>query len=429
MKTLSISALVVAGFLVAFGSGVMGRYEGGKADNVSLANASTGKIAGSCCGSSANQVQVTTDAPESCCGSSTRNIQVATSADGQSSCCQSKAANVLTTTDGAEKKECGSGGCCQSKAANVLTTTDATEKKECGSGGCCQSKAANVLTTTDATEKKECGSGGCCQSKAANVLTTTDATEKKECDGKDCKPTGECCEARKANVLTSTDGAEKKECAAGGCCQSKQAGVLTSTPASDEKKCEEGKCADGTCPSQCPVTTAMAKLPKMTYTVGTEQVCCPDQAKALAEQHKAPVVYVVAEKTYECPTAAMTALVEETESFVTAFTAPKKCEASGNTVIAGKAIACPVDAEKHMTLVSTAIANVKMEYEVAGEKAACASCAATQAKEKSAAIEYVVGEEKTTCQMTARMSLARAKYKAAVQALAAQAVSTEATAG
>ncbi len=379
MKTLSISALVVAGFLVAFGSGVMGRYEGGKADNVSLANASTGKIAGSCCGSSANQVQVTTDAPESCCGSSTRNIQVATSADGQSSCCQSK--------------------------------------------------AANVLTTTDATEKKECGSGGCCQSKAANVLTTTDATEKKECDGKDCKPTGECCEARKANVLTSTDGAEKKECAAGGCCQSKQAGVLTSTPASDEKKCEEGKCADGTCPSQCPVTTAMAKLPKMTYTVGTEQVCCPDQAKALAEQHKAPVVYVVAEKTYECPTAAMTALVEETESFVTAFTAPKKCEASGNTVIAGKAIACPVDAEKHTTLVSTAIANVKMEYEVAGEKAACASCAATQAKEKSAAIEYVVGEEKTTCQMTARMSLARAKYKAAVQALAAQAVSTEATAG
>ncbi len=354
MKTLSISALVVAGFLVAFGSGVMGRYEGGKADNVSLANDSTGKIAGSCCGSSANQVQVTTDAPESCCGSSTRNIQVATNADGQSSCCQSK---------------------------------------------------------------------------AANVLTSTDATEKKECDGKDCKPTGECCEARKANVLTSTDGTEKKACAAGGCCQSKQAGVLTSTPASDDKKCEEGKCADGTCPSQCPVTAAMAKLPKMTYSVGTEQVCCPDQAKALAEQHKAPVVYVVAEKTYECPTAAMTALVEETESFVTAFTAPKKCEASGNTVIAGKAIACPVDAEKHTTLVSTAIANVKMEYEVAGEKAACASCAATQAKEKSAAIEYVVGEEKTTCQMTARMTLARAKYKAAVQALAAQSVSTEAAAG
>jgi hypothetical protein len=322
---------------------------------------------------------VTTDAPESCCGSSTRNIQTAASTGEKSDCCGSK--------------------------------------------------AANVLTTTDATEKKECGSGGCCQSKAANVLTSTEATEKKECDGKDCKPTGECCEARQANVLTSTDGAEKKACSAGECCEAKPAGVLTSTPASDEKKCEEGKCADGTCPSQCPVTAAMAKLPKMTYSVGTEQVCCPDQAKALAEQHKAPVVYVVAEKTYECPTAAMTALVEETESFVTAFTAPKKCEASGNTVIAGKAIACPVDAEKHTTLVSTAIANVKMEYEVAGEKANCPSCAASQAKEKSAAIEYVVGEEKTTCQMTARMTLARAKYKAAVQALAAQAVSTEATAG
>jgi hypothetical protein len=286
-----------------------------------------------------------------------------------------------------------------------------------------------VLTSTDGAEKKECASGGCCQSKATNVLTSTDGAAKKECDGKDCKPTGECCEARQANVLTSTDGTEKKACAAGECCQSKKEGVLTSTPASDEKKCEEGKCADGTCPSQCPVTAAMAKLPKMTYTVGTETVCCPDQAKALAEQHKAPVVYVVAEKTYECPTAAMTALVEETEAFVTAFTAPKKCEASGNTVIAGKAIACPVDAEKHTTLISTAIGKVTMQYEVAGETVTCSRAVGVLAKAKSAPVEYVVGEEKTTCYMTARMTLARAKYKAAVQALASQAVSTEANAG
>lgn len=351
MKTLSISAIIVAGVLLAFGSGLMGQRTDsiktdGSATNASLS--SEMKKEGSCCGAGAAQVQVATDGTETpaCCAASSKHVLVSAGTD--------------------EKKECAGGSCCQDKGTNVLTSTDATEKKSCAGGACCQEKSANVLTSTGADEKKECAGGACCKEKSANVLTSTEAA--------------------------------------------------------DDQKCPS-QCAE------CPVSAAMAKLPKMTYAVGTEKTCCSEQAKTLAEQHKAPIQYVVADKSYDCPTAAMTALVEETESFVAAFTSPKKCEVSGNTTIAGHAIACPVEAEKQTVLVSTAIENIKMEYEVAGVKANCSSCAATQAKEKSAPIEYVVGEQKTTCQLTARLNLAHAKYKAAVQSLVAAAPATAANAG
>lgn len=380
MKAMSISAIIVAGVLVAFGMGLMGQPLKSNDSQVANASAATDvKKEGSCCGSGAVQV----------------------------------------ATDGTEKPSC-----CSASTQNVLVSTGTDEKKECAGGACCKDKSANVLTSTEAGEKKQCAGGACCQEKNANVLTSTDAAAEKACDGKKCSPDGKCCEAREAaNVLTSTPADEKKECAGGACCKDKSANVLTSTGAADDKKCEAGQCAE------CPVSAAMAKLPKMTYMVGTEKTCCSEQAKTLAEQHKAPIQYVVAEKTYDCPTAAMTALVEETETFVAAFTSPKKCEASGNTTIAGHSVACPVEAEKQTTLVTTAIESVKMEYEVAGEKANCPSCAATKSKEKSAPVEYVVGDQKTTCELTARLNLAHAKYKAAVQALAAKTVTTETNAG
>jgi hypothetical protein len=418
MKTLSISAVIVAGFLVAVGSGVMGSRndETAKesccltkpAPTVQTTVQAAGASEGSCCSSSTQFALVNTDvAKEDSCGS----------------CCASKDKNVLTSTDAtSDKKECAAGTCCSSKQEGVLTSTDAPAKKECAAGTCCSSKQEGVLTSTDATAKKECAAGTCCSSKQEGVLTSTDATAKKECAA------GTCCESKKAAVLTSTEAGEKacdgKDCKPSGeCCASKNANVLTSA-AADDKKCEEGKCAEGT----CPVSAAMEKLPKMTFAVGTERVCCGEKAQALAEEHKAPIQYVVAEKTYECKNAAMTALVEETESFVAAFVAPKKCEASGNVSVAGKATACPVEAEKQATLVSTAVEKIEMQYEVAGEKAACSACAATMAKEKSAPIQYVVGEQKTSCELSARMNLARAKYKAAVQATVSQ-VATEANAG
>ena len=54
----------------------------------------------------------------------------------------------------------------------------------------------------------------------------------------------------------------------------------------------------------------MAKLPKMTYRVGTEDLCCSESAAKLAEKEKTDVHFVVGEKVFDDKTEAYTALVE-----------------------------------------------------------------------------------------------------------------------
>ena len=260
---------------------------------------------------------------------------VSTGADEPKSCCSGSNTQTFVVADApkSDDKACAGGSCCASKDANVLTSTEVQDgaKKECAGGSCCASKDAKVLTSTEVQDgaKKECAGGSCCASKDAKVLTSTEVQDgaKKECDGKDCKPDGACCEARQANVLTATE-------------------------AKDGEQCE------GT----CPVSAAMAKLPKMTYAVGTEMVTCGEQAKQLAEQHKAPVVYVVGDSKFECPNAAMAALVDATETYVTTFTAAKKCETSGTVTIAGQSTTCSVEAAKRTELVATALKTVTMGY-------------------------------------------------------------------
>jgi hypothetical protein len=443
MKTLSISAVIVAGLLIAAGTGLMGHVGDETAGDAKQCFFST--LFGD------------QSVAASVCATEDQKILTSTEADGQNtacsagSCCSVKPAQVLTSTDG-EKKACGTGTCCPSKAQQVLTTTEADgEKKACEAGTCCPSKAQQVLTSTEADgEKKACAAGTCCASKGEKVLTSTEVASDQKCDGKDCKPTGECCQAKQQKVLTSTEAdGEKKACAAGTCCASKGEKVLTSTEADGEKKaCAAGTCCPSKgekvltsteardekevcdngaeCPSDCPVAVAMEKLPKMSFAVGEAKVCCGEKAQQLAEEQQAAIHYVVADKPYECKSAAMTALVEATEQMVAAFTEPKKCEASGLVSIGGKSTACAVDAENTANLVRTAADKVEMQYFVDGQQAACPVCAATSAKEKSLPIEYVVGDQKTTCQLTARLNLARAKYLAGVQAVASQAATVEA---
>ena len=184
----------------------------------------------------------------------------------------------------------------------------------------------------------------------------------------------------------------------------------------------KGDCTGETCDSGecqgCPVTAAMAKLPKMTYRVGTEDICCSESAAKMAEEKKTALHFVVGEKVFEDKTKAYTSLVEQTESMVTAFVTPSKCDKSGTHTVAGKSCKCEVQAGKNAQLVSTAIKDIKMTYAV-GEKACnCPHEAGAIAKKSGEKMTYVVGEESTCCNMTARLTLAKAKYKAAVLALA-----------
>lgn len=179
------------------------------------------------------------------------------------------------------------------------------------------------------------------------------------------------------------------------------------------------------CQGQCPVTKAMGDLPKMTYKVGEEVTCCSQSAAALAKKSEQPVHFVVGKKSFENKEAAYTSLVEQTESFVKEFITPCKCETSGVTKIAGKACNCPVEAGKTSELVKTAAAKVQMTFAVGEKTCNCPMEAAKLAKTSGAKKEFVVAGEKTCCEMTARLNLARAKYKAAVEALAAATKKTE----
>src|SRR5690606_18680022 len=110
--------------------------------------------------------------------------------------------------------------------------------------------------------------------------------------------------------------------------------------------------------------------------------------------------------------------VETTESFVNKFAEPCKCEVSGTTTVAGKTCECPVEAGKRAEIVKNAMTSIKMSYKVGDETCDCPVQAATLATKSGAKKQFVVNDECTECELTARLNLAHAKYKAAVEALA-----------
>jgi len=187
--------------------------------------------------------------------------------------------------------------------------------------------------------------------------------------------------------------------------------------------------ADGnkSCCSGCAVSAAMKNLPVMTYKVGDESTCCSESAGALAKKHDKPIHFVVAEKSYESKEEAFTALVETTEKFVDDFVTPKKCEASGKTFIAGTGCGCPVEAGNKAELVKKAIDEVKMTYVVGDKKCNCPNEAKTLASGSDEKVTYVVAGKETCCNLQARLELAKAKYAAAVKALAASEKNAEST--
>lgn len=184
------------------------------------------------------------------------------------------------------------------------------------------------------------------------------------------------------------------------------------------KKCDkECNLAKGEC-SDCPVSKAIAALPKITFAVGDERTCCNDSAKALAKKLEKDIQFVVAEKSYCCPNEAKVALVAETKRFVADFAKPKVCEASGTTTVAGKKVCCEALAAETTKLVKGAMDKVEMAYLVGGKECHCPVEAKTLAEKSGEPTVFVVAKEKTQCKVTAELELARQKYIAAVKALA-----------
>jgi hypothetical protein len=192
--------------------------------------------------------------------------------------------------------------------------------------------------------------------------------------------------------------------------------------ASTEKSECSGKCAVGEgacskCEGGCPVAAAMEKLPKMTFVVGTEETCCSASAASLAKKHSLPVKFVVAEKQYDSEGDAMVALADATESYVNELTQPHTCKVSGSTSLAGSEIGCCEKAGKIAAEMKKAMDTIAISYKVGEKECHCPNEAKTLAEKSGEKTEYVVGESATCCSVEARINLAKAKLKAAMEVM------------
>ena len=176
-------------------------------------------------------------------------------------------------------------------------------------------------------------------------------------------------------------------------------------------------CAEGECEG-CPIAAAMEQLPKMTFAVGEEKTCCAESAAKLAKESGGHIHYVVGEKEFHAKADAHLALVEATEEYVTAFAEPHTCSKSGQVTLAGQTQHCERSAGKMAEVMKAAMNDVKFTYVVGEEECDCPMKASHLAKESGLEKQFVVGEEATCCEQTARLNLARAKFKAAVTAMA-----------
>jgi hypothetical protein len=111
------------------------------------------------------------------------------------------------------------------------------------------------------------------------------------------------------------------------------------------------------------------------------------------------------------------ALVEATEQFVAAYAEPKACQETGKVKVCGKELCCEGTAAQTAALAKAAMDKVAMTYMVGEKECHCPVDAEKLAKESGDPTVYVVAGESTACNVTARLNLARAKYKAAVVAI------------
>ena len=170
--------------------------------------------------------------------------------------------------------------------------------------------------------------------------------------------------------------------------------------------------------SECPIAAAMKNLPQLTYLVGEETTQCRKTAGKLAEESGTPIVYLVGKKKFEDADKAKLALVTATEEYVATFAEPKTCKISGTTTIAGTKTECSESTAKLAAILASANSSVKQTYQVGEEQCDCPHAAAALAKSTGSPKLFVVGKERTQCAVTARLNLARAQYKAMVEAMA-----------
>jgi hypothetical protein len=222
----------------------------------------------------------------------------------------------------------------------------------------------------------------------------------------DCGPKEASAEKKCCGTCHGVKAASAGTCSAEAC---SSAPCSTSSAACSASSCDASK--------GCPIAAAMAKLPKISYAVGEKKTGCPDAAAKMVKESGGHIHFCVGDTEYDSKSEAQAALLTATEKFVSNFAKPHTCPASGNVTLAGQTQSCEKSAAHTAKLLQDAMAKVKFSYAVGDEECHCPTKAARLAKDSGKEKLFVVGETKTCCEKTARLNLARAKYKAAVEAM------------
>jgi hypothetical protein len=234
---------------------------------------------------------------------------------------------------------------------------------------------------------------------------------------------------------------------AGGCCKdgaAKDKAGCSGKDAAGKENCDPAKCAG-----------KAGGMPKMSYKVGDQTLCCPTKAGELAQGDATKIHYIVANKEYTDKAEATQAYQAALDGYLQSVTsvrfavgdevvtcpnaAQQMAKTKGESVkfrVAAYTFADRAAAEKAAAAANDAAGQVTMKTVVNGktytcEKEAAAACAASGkschgeavAKGDNASAgdaakpEYVIGETKTNCAVTAKVELAKAKIAAAQQAL------------
>jgi len=262
---------------------------------------------------------------------------------------------------------------------------------------------------------KSCsGGGGACAKDGGGCPATAAAV--KQTSNKACASgkSEECATAPCAATACGTTACGTAACAKTAC-----GAAACGTAPCGASACAATACATaaGKDCQDCPVTAAMKALPQLIFAVGEEKTACPKAAAELAQKSSAPIHYLVADKSYSKECEANVALAEATEQFVAAFAEPKQCKESGKVTVAGKQLCCPDVAAQTAAVAKAAMDKVEITYLVGEKECHCAVEAEKLSKESGDPTVYVVAGESTGCSVTARLNLARAKYKAAVLAV------------
>jgi hypothetical protein len=155
----------------------------------------------------------------------------------------------------------------------------------------------------------------------------------------------------------------------------------------------------------------------LVYQVGDQTTCCGEHAAKLATANGAPVEFVV-HQVYQNETAATLALAEETEALVKQLATPVHCKVTGLTTLGGKNLKCSNEAAEMAQLVKAAMDTVTVSYKVGDKQCQCPVEAKELSEKVKADVVFLVNGEQTGCATQQRVTAARAKYRAALEALA-----------